>query len=83
MKWQSWFRRKKPVTPSLTACPKCGREMELIDRTTMTGSDMRTYRCEACDEEHIVDYGTALWQALSDAREEREAGQIDTAGPLA
>ena len=83
MKWPSWFRRKKPVTPSLTACPTCDREMELIDCTTMTGDDMRTYRCEACDEEHIANYGTALWQALADAREEAEASQIDSAGPPA
>jgi len=33
---------------------------------------MRTYRCDRCQDEHIVDYGIALWQALSDARESGE-----------
>jgi DNA-directed RNA polymerase subunit RPC12/RpoP len=73
MKWPSWlmprFRRQAPPPePSLTACPDCGREMDLIDRTTFTGNDMRTYRCEHCGEEHIVNFGPALWQILSDAR---------------
>jgi hypothetical protein len=42
--------------------------MNLVERTTFTGNDMRTYRCERCQKEHIVDYGVALWQVLSDAR---------------
>lgn len=83
MRWPSWFRRKQPAPPSLTACPTCGREMELIDRTTMTGNDMRTYRCEPCGDEHIINFGTALWKVLSDAREEAEARKIDSSRPLA
>jgi hypothetical protein len=74
MKWLSWFKpgsRRK--APSLTERPKCGKEMVLIDKTTMTGNDMRTYRCETCEEEHVVNFGKALWQILSDAREEEEA----------
>jgi transposase-like protein len=53
---------------SPTACPACDREMSLIDRSTMSGDDMRTYRCDDCRQEHIVNFGTALWKALSDAR---------------
>jgi hypothetical protein len=41
--------------------------MVLVDRSTMSGDDMRTYRCGHCQEEHIVDFGTALWKKLSDA----------------
>jgi hypothetical protein len=41
--------------------------MILVDRSTMSGDDMRTYRCDHCREEHIVDFGTALWKSLSDA----------------
>ena len=48
--------------------PQCGREMILIDRSTMSGDDMRTYRCDRCKKEHIVDFGTATWKVLSDAR---------------
>lgn len=53
-------------------CPKCGKEMELEEKDTSSGSDMRTYRCDHCQESHIVDYGTALWKALSDARKSEE-----------
>jgi hypothetical protein len=41
--------------------------MILMDRSTMSGDDMRTYRCDHCQEEHIADFGTALWKKLSDA----------------
>jgi hypothetical protein len=34
----------------------------------MSGDDMRTYRCDRCRKEHIVDFGTATWKVLSDAR---------------
>jgi hypothetical protein len=71
MKLPSWlkiFNRRKPAPPSLTSCPKCGREMDMIDKSTMSGDDMRTYRCDHCQEEHIVNYGVALWKVLSDAR---------------
>ena len=42
--------------------------MILVNRSTMSGDDMRTYRCGHCKEEHIVDFGTALWKALFDSR---------------
>jgi transposase-like protein len=69
MKWPQWFKlryRRKPS--SLTNCPKCGKEMIQVDKSTMSDSDMRTYRCGHCQEDHIVDFGTALWKVLSDAR---------------
>jgi len=66
MKWPSWLKtRRKPT--SLSDCPDCGREMTMIDKSTMSGDDMRTYRCERCRKEHIVNYGVALWKVLSDA----------------
>jgi hypothetical protein len=49
-------------------CEKCGKEMSMEDKDTSSGRDMRTYRCDHCQETHIVDNGIALWQALSDAR---------------
>lgn len=73
MKRPSWFRsifrRAHAAPPLLTQCPDCGREMLLVEKTTMTGNDMRTYRCGHCRKEHVVDFGPALWKALSDARE--------------
>ena len=44
----------------------------MVDKSTMSGNDMRTYRCERCQEEHIVNFGTALWKILSDSRGEDE-----------
>jgi hypothetical protein len=38
----------------------------------MSGDDMRTYRCDRCQKEHIVDFGIATWKAMSDARESGE-----------
>jgi uncharacterized protein with PIN domain len=83
MKWPSWLTPKSrrqpsaPAEPSLTACPDCGREMDRIEKSTMTGYDMRTYRCEPCGKEHVVNFGPALWKILSDAREaeEKEKGE--------
>ena len=76
MKWPFSFNvifRRKPTPSPLTQCPVCGREMRLVERTTMTGDDMRTYRCGHCRQEHIVNFGTALWKVLSDAKERDEA----------
>jgi predicted RNA-binding Zn-ribbon protein involved in translation (DUF1610 family) len=76
MKWPSWLtpksRRRPAAEPSLTACPDCGREMDRIEKSTMSGYDMRTYRCEHCGKEHIINFGPALWKILSDAREAEE-----------
>ena len=54
--------------PSPTDCLKCGKQMRLVERSSMSGDDMRTYRCDDCAEEHIMNFGTALWKVLSDAR---------------
>jgi hypothetical protein len=46
--------------------------MDLEDKDTSSGSDMRTYRCHRCQGSHIVDHGTALWKVLSDARKSED-----------
>jgi len=53
-------------------CPKCDRPMELEEKDTSSGRDMRTYYCGPCDKRINVDGGIALWQALSDARKDDE-----------
>jgi predicted RNA-binding Zn-ribbon protein involved in translation (DUF1610 family) len=79
MKLPSWIRLSYLRTPAskafLTKCPKCGREMRLVDRSSMSGDDMRTYRCGHCQEEHILDFGTARWKILSDAGKPENDGQ--------
>jgi transposase-like protein len=53
-------------------CPKCGQEMDLEEKDTSSGRDMRTYICRPCKERVDVDNGVALWKVLHDAREEME-----------
>lgn len=71
MKWLSWFKsvfRREPIAVrSVTQCPTCGKEMIFVEKYTMMGDDLRTYRCKHCQKEHIVTFGTALWKLMSDA----------------
>ena len=53
-------------------CPECGQEMDLEEKDTSSGRDMRTYFCRPCDKRVDVDNGVALWQVLHDAREKDE-----------
>jgi uncharacterized protein YlaI len=52
-------------------CPKCDLRVELEEKDTSSGRDMRTYYCRTCDERVDVDNGIALWNTLSDAREKK------------
>ena len=52
-------------------CQKCGRDMDLEEKDTSSGRDMRTYYCGFCKKRVDVDNGIALWKALSDAREKK------------
>ncbi len=54
-------------------CPKCNGQMDLVDKQTFTGEDIREYRCGACDQSVIERNGMALWQAISDANAERDS----------
>ncbi len=58
-------------------CPTCGQEMDLVDKTTFTGREVREFRCEPCDKNVIEHGGPALWQILSDAREEAEKAAVE------
>jgi ribosomal protein L37AE/L43A len=50
-------------------CPKCGDWMDLVDKQTFTGEEIREYHCKPCDKTVIDRGGIALWQALHDANE--------------
>ena len=54
---------------SETICSDCGIEMQLIERTTFTGRDMREFECPRCGHKQIIDCGKALWKLLSEANE--------------
>jgi transposase-like protein len=71
MKWPSWLKlgraRESAPPASPTACSTCGKEMIFVEKFTMMGDDRRTYRCNDCGKERIVDFGTAMWKLMSDA----------------
>ena len=50
----------------VTRCPACGSELEWTGKDTMSGREIREWRCPKCGKEGISDMGKALWQALSD-----------------
>ncbi len=54
-------------------CPTCGDEMNLVDKHTFTGEDIREYYCDRCQETAVERRGTALWQVLHDANEEHDS----------
>ena len=41
-------------------CPTCGQQMDLEEKDTSSGRDMRTYYCGPCRERVDVDNGIAL-----------------------
>jgi hypothetical protein len=49
--------------------------MRMTDKNTFSGRDIREYKCDQCGYEDWEDRGTALWQILSDDREEFEAAK--------
>jgi transposase-like protein len=51
-------------------CLNCSAPMEMVEKSTVTGRDMREYRCTKCGKSEIVDNGIALWQAISDLNSE-------------
>jgi transposase-like protein len=51
-------------------CPKCRARMDLYEKDTSSGRDMRTYVCRPCRKYVDVDNGAALWQVLHDDREQ-------------
>ena len=57
-------------------CPDCSREMDLVEKTTFTGREVREYHCAPCRKNVIEHGGPALWQALSDARDEAERERL-------
>ncbi len=60
-------------------CSKCGKEMRQTDKNTFTGRDIREYLCDGCGHSDWEDRGKALWQILSDDREEFEAARANRA----
>lgn len=67
MRYCSWIVRED----NLMKCAKCDRCMDLEEKDTSSGRDMRTYFCPLCKERVDVDNGIALWKVLSDARDEK------------
>jgi DNA-directed RNA polymerase subunit M/transcription elongation factor TFIIS len=60
-------------------CPKCGETMDLLEKDTSSGRDIREYKCSRCGYSDWEDRGPALWKILHDDREEAEAARADSA----
>jgi hypothetical protein len=54
-------------------CSKCGEEMRMTEKDTSSGRDIREYLCDGCGHSDWEERGPALWQILSDDREEERA----------
>jgi regulator of protease activity HflC (stomatin/prohibitin superfamily) len=59
------------IEPLVSLFGRKRKEMIRVEKFTMSGREMRTYRCDQCQEEHIVDYGIALWKAMSDSQSDK------------
>jgi hypothetical protein len=57
-------------------CPLCGSPI-LSDRSTVTGRDVREYDCPNCGWGEIEDRGTALWKAMSEAKDDHDDDHND------
>lgn len=50
--------------------------MDETDRTTLSGSDVRTYECPSCGSTVDIVRGMATWQAMAEARSTEDAEAI-------
>jgi len=60
-------------------CPHCGGELRFSEKDTSSGREFREYVCKSCGRSVVEDRGKALWQILSDAREELERKRAEEA----
>ena len=58
-------------------CSKCGEPMRMTEKDTSSGRDIREYACDGCGHTDWEVRGPALWQILSDDREETRATQAE------
>jgi DNA-directed RNA polymerase subunit M/transcription elongation factor TFIIS len=63
-------------------CAKCGEIMDMTEKDTSSGRDIREYKCSRCGHSDWEDRGTALWKILHDDREKSEAAKAAEADPL-
>jgi predicted RNA-binding Zn-ribbon protein involved in translation (DUF1610 family) len=48
-------------------CKQCGERMNLTDKNTMSGEDIREYTCPKCGHEDEENRGPALWTYMQSA----------------
>ncbi len=53
--------------------------MDLAEKDTSSGRDIREYKCPRCGYSDWEDRGPALWKILHDDREEAEAARANPA----
>jgi hypothetical protein len=50
--------------------------MDMVEKDTSLGRDMREYACRQCGHSDWEDNGKALWQILFDDREEAASAKL-------
>ena len=61
-------------------CPRCGGVMAQTDKDTSSGTDWREFTCRSCGRNLSENRGKALWEILSDDREDKEAARALSVG---
>ncbi len=57
--------------------------MDMVEKDTSSGRDIREYKCSQCGYSDWEDRGTALWQILHDASEREEAAKDEATKNIA
>src|SRR5438270_3472557 len=64
------------------SCPCCGSALEQTEKDTSSGTDWREFTCRSCGHKASENRGQALWELLSDARENTEAARALSVGDV-
>jgi DNA-directed RNA polymerase subunit RPC12/RpoP len=63
-------------------CPKCGGKLVFEDKNTMSGEDIREYRCASCGESVVENRGPALWYIMQEANKKESVLHAPMAGKV-
>ena len=51
-------------------CAKCGAAMYFTGKDTLSGDEIREYRCATCGHEDSESGGPALWRVMQENKDE-------------
>lgn len=50
----------------MSRCPDCSLDLVQTGKDTITGREIREYRCPKCGRDDWIDHGKAIWATLHD-----------------